>query len=77
MQCRVGAGPFRLVTAGIDRVELAAAASAEPQPTISGIVFLISPDSVSRALGLARAASTWCRTRRGRPAAGSSTPAST
>lgn len=53
-ECRVGAGPFRLVAAGLDRVELSAAASAEPPPTIPGIVFLISPDSVSRALGLAR-----------------------
>jgi peptide/nickel transport system substrate-binding protein len=52
--CRVGAGPFRLAQADLDRVVLAAAAAADPAPTVPGVVFVVSPDSVSRALGLAR-----------------------
>lgn len=52
--CRTGAGPFRLARIGLDSVELAAAPSAEPRPEVPGILFVVSPDSVSRALGLAR-----------------------
>ncbi|MEW6270287.1 MAG: ABC transporter substrate-binding protein [Thermodesulfobacteriota bacterium] len=52
--CRIGAGPFRLEAAGIDAVRLAASATADPPPALPGILFRISPDSVSRALALAR-----------------------
>jgi peptide/nickel transport system substrate-binding protein len=52
--CRVGAGPFRLEDAGVDSVRLAASATAETPPAVAGIVFRVSPDSVSRALALAR-----------------------
>lgn len=52
--CRVGAGPFRLERVELDAVDIAAAPTAEPAPAIPGIRFVISPDSVARALGLAR-----------------------
>lgn len=53
-ECRVGAGPFALAASGVDVVELAAAPIADPAAELPGVAFVISPDSVSRALGLAR-----------------------
>lgn len=52
--CRVGAGPYALAAADVDTVTLEAAPRVGPLPAIPGILFIISPDSVSRALGLAR-----------------------
>jgi peptide/nickel transport system substrate-binding protein len=52
--CRVGAGPFRLGRVALDTVDVSAADTADPMPAIPGIRFAISPDSVARALGLAR-----------------------
>ena len=52
--CRVGAGPFRLDRIALDTVDLRAAQTADPVPAIPGLRFSISPDSVARALGLAR-----------------------
>ena len=53
-ECRVGSGPFRLADHDADRVVLARASTAEPPPRLPGIVFRVSPDSVVRALELAR-----------------------
>lgn len=52
--CEVGSGPFRLARHDVDRVELVAAATADPRPLVPGIVFRASPDGVVRALELAR-----------------------
>lgn len=52
--CRVGAGPYALASARVDTIELAAAPGVGPLPAIPAVLFVISPDSVSRALGLAR-----------------------
>lgn len=52
--CRIGAGPFRIARATIDAVEIAASGTTQPTPALPGIRFVISPDSVARALGLAR-----------------------
>jgi len=52
--CRIGAGPFRLTAVDVDAIEVAASTYAEPPPRVPGVAFAISPDSVSRALGLAR-----------------------
>ncbi|HEY8517763.1 MAG TPA: ABC transporter substrate-binding protein [Candidatus Binatia bacterium] len=55
-ECRIGAGPFRLESADIDTVRVAASDTAEPRPALPGILFRVAPDSVSRALALARGA---------------------
>ncbi|MBM4242590.1 MAG: ABC transporter substrate-binding protein [Deltaproteobacteria bacterium] len=52
--CRIGAGPFRLGRVELDTVEIHATSTADPAPDVPGIRFTISPDSVARALGLAR-----------------------
>ncbi|MEY4947949.1 MAG: hypothetical protein RL698_160 [Pseudomonadota bacterium] len=52
--CDVGNGPFRFVARGVDTVTLAAAETADPRPSLPGIVLRASPDGASRALGLAR-----------------------
>lgn len=52
--CRTGAGPFRIARAQLDSVQLVAAETADPRPTIAGVSFRISLDSTSRALELAR-----------------------
>ena len=54
--CRIGAGPFRLGRVALDTVEIHAASTADAVPAIPGVRFSISPDSVARALGLARGA---------------------
>jgi peptide/nickel transport system substrate-binding protein len=53
-ECPVGSGPFRLADREVDRIVLTAAATADPPPRLPGIVFRVSPDSVVRALELAR-----------------------
>jgi len=52
--CRTGAGPFALGRSDVDTVEIVAAPQSGLTASIPGVAFVISPDSVSRALGLAR-----------------------
>lgn len=54
LDCEVGNGPFRIASRTADGVVLAAAATADPAPSLPGIVLRASPDGASRALGLAR-----------------------
>jgi len=53
-ECGVGSGPFRLEERDVDHVVLGRAPTANPQPRLPGVVFRVAPDSVVRALELAR-----------------------